>query len=72
MLRSESPAAGRESPAKQGVNVNFRAQREIFIIACAIVFALLFAFPFVFFIGPRSDHECHSLTNSLTDDLVED
>ena len=78
MLRSESPAAaGRESPAKQGVNVNFRAQREIFIIACAIVFALLFAFPFVFFIGPRSDHSLpmsvtHSLTDSLTHDLVED
>ena len=49
MLRSESPAAaGRESPAKQGVNVNFRAQREIFIIACAIVLAFLFAFLFVY------------------------
>jgi len=29
MLRSESPAAGRESPAKQGVNVNFRAQPNV-------------------------------------------
>merc|ERR1712013_210984 len=29
MLRSESPAAGRESPAKQGVNVNFGAQPNV-------------------------------------------
>merc|ERR1711973_358280 len=29
MLRSESPASGRESPAKQGVNVNFRAQPNV-------------------------------------------